>query len=90
MVKAVLDSKSDNMARNRLVELKGERTWKALADELKMNQGYLYRVVHGKRHASSRLRRALGITATKSPRQPDPVWRRKRVRNALWSIYSQS
>lgn len=26
----------------------------------------------------------------KSTRRPDPVWRRKKVRNALWSVYAMS
>lgn len=64
MVKTVLYSESDNMAQKRLVEMKGKMTWKALADVLKMNQGYLYRVAHGDRKASGKLRHALGLSHT--------------------------
>lgn len=73
MVKTVQDSESDKIAQIRLVEVRGKRTWAALAKELKFNQGYLNRVARGKRPASNRLRIALGLHPLHVPVDPCPT-----------------
>jgi hypothetical protein len=59
-----------------LIKIKGNDTWSALAHALflssgqQFNRGYLQQVVNGKRHASNKLLKALGLPLKAVPVVP--------------------
>lgn len=55
-----ISSDAENVS-ERILAIKGEKSFAKLADELGENRGYLYRVCRGQRPASNRLRVKLGL-----------------------------
>lgn len=64
----------------------GRPQWQELADELDVTRGYLYQVYTGQRHATQRLAKLLGISATKYA--PHPVMRLSKLRRLMQSPYN--
>lgn len=61
MGKALLDSESVNIVRNRILAIKANNTWEQAAKRIGVSRGYLYRVASGTRPASNKLLAKLGL-----------------------------